>query len=233
MVDLVVIAPSRGRPTQATRLADAVAATTDGRAGLLVLVDDDDPYRGAYLEALARPGVQVAVAPRQGLVGSTNLGARMVLGTDTPYLASLGDDHLPRTPDWDRKLIDAIREMNGPGWAYGNDLLQGARLPTAWVQHRATVEALGWMMLPTLGHMYPDNVVYDLGHDLHRLAYVPTVIIEHLHPSAGKAEVDDSYVETNTPDQYNIDNRAYTAWQQTTMHDDRRRIASLTWAVAL
>jgi hypothetical protein len=50
------------------------------------------------------------------------------------YLASLGDDHRPRTKGWDRRLIDAIESLGGaPGIAYGDDKLQGAALPTAWV----------------------------------------------------------------------------------------------------
>lgn len=232
--DLVVITPSRGRPVQAARLAAAIRETTLGRVDLMLMVDDDDPYRSAYIQ-LARAGVYVAVAERAGLVGSTNLAARGILSnsqTSPTYLASLGDDHLPRTPDWDLRLIKAIEAMDGPGWAYGNDLLQGERLPTAWVQHRATVELLGWMMLPTLGHMYPDNVVYDVANPTGRLAYVPGVVIEHLHPSAGKAETDESYAESNAPGQYRTDRAAYVAWQQTRMHHDRDAISRLGWVGA-
>lgn len=234
MPDLVVITPSRGRPTQAARLANAITRTTAGRVGLLVLVDDDDPYRGAYLETLGqRRHTEVVVADRRGLVGSTNLGAEIALDRDDPpaWLASLGDDHLPRTPDWDLTLTDQIKRMHGPGWAYGNDLLQGRALPTAWVQHAATVRALGWMMLPTLGHMYPDNVVFDVANRAGRLAYAPGVIVEHLHPAAGKAQVDESYAESNRPQQYDADRRAYTAWQQAQMHADVAAVAAVTWAV--
>jgi hypothetical protein len=214
--ELVVITPSRGRPRQLARLAYALRATTDDRVGLLALIDDDDPWRGAYLQwASATPGVQVLVGPNP-----------------PSFLASFGDDHLPRTTDWDITLTDAIRAMDGPGWAYGNDLLQGERLPTAWVQHRATVDALGWMMPPTLGHMYPDNAVYDVAHSTGRLAYAPGVIIEHLHPAAGKAPVDESYTESNAAGQFAADRRAYTAWQQQHLHADRARVAALTWEAA-
>lgn len=234
MADLVVIVPTRGRPAQLARLVDAVAGTTTGRADVLALVDDDDPTRGAYLEYGARRGVQVMVGRRQGLVGSTNLGARLALEGDEPptYLASLGDDHLPRTLDWDVRLIKAIRGLDGPGWAYGNDLLQGERLPTAWVAHADTVRTLGWMMLPTLQHMYPDNVVADLGRATGRLAYVGGVIIEHMHPSAGKAQVDESYAQSNRAEQYIRDQRAYDAWRDIGMDRDVAAVAGLTWAGA-
>lgn len=234
MTDLTVITPTRGRPQQLARLADAIRDTTGGRVDLLALVDDDDPYRGAYVQWAAAAGmVQVLVGARGSLVSLTNVGAAIALDRPQPptWLASLGDDHLPRTKDWDLILTGEIKRMHGPGWAYGNDLLQGRALPTAWVQHAATVRALGWMMLPTLGHMYPDNVVFDLGNTTGRLAYAPGVIIEHLHPAAGKAQVDESYAESNARERYDTDRRAYTAWQQQRMHDDQAAVAALTWAV--
>lgn len=233
MADLVVIVPTRGRPARLARLVDTVQATTFGRADVLALVDDDDPYRGAYIEWAAAAGqAQVLVGARGNLVSLTNLGAQIALDRPDPptYLASLGDDHLPRTPDWDVRLINAIRAMDGPGWAYGNDLLQGESLPTAWVQHAATVDALGWMMLPTLEHMYPDNVVYDVAHGTGRLAYVPGVVIEHMHPAAGKADVDESYAQSNRAEQYLRDKRAYTAWQQGRMVADRGLVEQLSWS---
>lgn len=234
MADLVIIVPTRGRPAQLARLVNAVAGTTCGRAEVLALVDDDDETRGVYLEYGARHGVHVMIGERQGLVGSTNHGARLALEGDDPptYLASLGDDHLPRTLDWDVRLIKAIRGMSGPGWAYGNDLLQGERLPTAWVQHADTVRALGWMMLPTLQHMYPDNVVADLGRATDRLAYIGGVIIEHMHPAAGKADVDESYAQSNRAEQYLRDQRAYDAWRDIGMDRDATLVAGMTWTGA-
>ncbi len=232
MADLVIVVPTRGRPAHLSRLAVAVAVTTMGRADILALVDDDDPCRAAYLNM---PGVECVVGPRRPLVAWTNLGARYALDRDDPptYLASLGDDHLPRTVDWDVRLISAIRAMNGPGWAYGNDMLQGEALPTAWVQHADTVRALRWMMLPTLEHMYPDNVVRDLGMETQRLAYVPGVVIEHMHPSAGKAQVDESYQQSNRAEQYARDRTAYGLWHDSgQIRIDAAAVAATTWATA-
>jgi hypothetical protein len=211
MADLVVITPSRGRPGQLAELARAVHDTTDGRVYVAGLVDDDDPHRAEYKDLL-----DVWTGPRKSLAGWTNYAATVLLdqpaGERPRYLASLGDDHLPRTRDWDLVLIGAIEAMPGPGIAYGNDLYQGANLPTAWVVAAEVVDALDWMMLPTCEHMYVDTAVLELGRAADRIAYVPEVVIEHRHPLAGKAAWDASYRETNAAARYERDQAAYENW---------------------
>lgn len=211
MADLIVITPSRGRPRQLNELAHAVRDTTDGRADVLGLVDLDDPDRAAY-QALP---VQICVGDRRSLSGWTNHEARHLTGLWNPprYLASLGDDHRPRTQDWDRLLIDAIEAMDGPGWAYGDDLLQGPNNATAWVQSAVLVDVLGWMMLPEVEHLYVDNAVLSLGQQAGRLTYRPDVVIEHLHPAAGKAVTDETYAANHTDERYTLDGAAFAAWR--------------------
>lgn len=213
MADLIVVTPSRGRPRQLAELVDAVRTTTDGRVDVLGLVDVDDPERPAY-KALP---CAVWTGQRASLSRWTNYAAAALLGPtqlEPPrYLASLGDDHLPRTRGWDLKLIAAIEALDGPGIAYGNDLYQGRALPTAWVVSVEVVRAVGWMMLPACEHMYVDTAVLVLGQAADRIAYVPDVIIEHRHPLAGKAAWDASYRASNSRDRYNADAAAFETWR--------------------
>jgi hypothetical protein len=233
MADLIVITPSRGRPRQLNELAHAVAETTSGRAEVLGLVDLDDPDRAAYKALSCR----IWTGPRASLSAWTNYAATNLVGPNQleppRYLASLGDDHRPRTMDWDRHLIDAIeQQLDGPGIAYGNDLLQGAALPTAWVVSAEVVRAVGWMMLPSCEHMYVDAAVLALGEAAGRIAYVPSVIIEHLHPIAGKAAWDDSYRASNSGARYAADAGAYEAWRRDGLAADAAKVSSLRAPVA-
>jgi hypothetical protein len=223
VADLVVITPSRGRLRQLNELAYAVWHTTAGRVDVLGLVDDDDPQRAAYKALDCR----IWTGPRRSLSDWTNFAAAQLLtgGPTAPrYLASLGDDHRPQTHDWDLKLIEAIGSFGGSGIAYGNDLLQGARLPTAWVVSADIVSRLGWMMLPTCRHMYVDNAVLELGRALGRIAYMPHVVIEHLHPLAGKAPVDESYRESNSAERYAEDRAAFEAWMRDGLAADADKV---------
>jgi hypothetical protein len=225
MADLVVITPSRHRPRQLNELAHAVWETTEGRVEVVGLVDDDDPQRAAY-KAL---GCDIWTGPRKSLSGWTNFAAGILLdGNGYRYLASLGDDHRPRGRDWDLRLIAAIEALDGPGIAYGNDLYQGERIPTAWVVSAEVVRAVGWMMLPACAHMYVDTAVLDLGRAAGRIAYRPDVVIEHLHPYAGKGDWDASYRESNTAARFEADRQAFEAWKRDGLEADAAKVKALT-----
>jgi hypothetical protein len=123
---------------------------------------------------------------------------------------SSGDDHRVRTRGWDEALTDAA----GPvGIAYGDDLIQGVELPTSVVMSSDIVRTLGQMVPPTLQHLFVDDYWKALGIGIGQLHYVPEVVIEHMHPSAGKAEMDDSYAITNHPDRYESDSAAWKAYR--------------------
>jgi hypothetical protein len=231
MTDLAIITPTRGRPDRFAEMVDAVMHTAELDWEVWAGLDYDDS-RNYHDLLLACPRVVGTGGLRRSLSGWTNLLATTVLaGADPPrYLASLGDDHRPRTPGWDRLLVDAIEERGGTGIAYGNDLFQGANLPTAWVVSADIVHALGWMMLPTLGHMYVDNATLELGWAAGCITYRPDVIVEHLHPVAGKAAWDKSYRETNTPARYEADQVAFEAWQRDGLAADAARVRALTAA---
>lgn len=226
MADLVVITPSRGRPAQLAAMTEAVRATAGGWVKVIGLVDADDPHLAAY----QRLDCQVVIGPRRSLSGWTNWAARMLLDGHSPprYFASLGDDHRPRGA-WDLKLIAAIEQLDGPGFAYGNDLYQGVNMPTAWVASAAAVRALGWMMLPTCEHLYVDAAVLQLGKAANRIAYVPEVVIEHLHPYAGKADMDESYRQSNSRERFAADEAAYRKWLNAGLDRDVKTLRALTY----
>jgi hypothetical protein len=205
-MNMAVIIPSRGRPSNIEDLLIAWKET-ETRADLFVVVDNDDPTIDAYREL---PGFTLLVYPREGkgMAKPLNRAAREIISTgDYAFFAFIGDDHRPRTQHWDAKLMNALDEI-GTGIAYGNDLLQGEGLPTAVAMSADIVQALGGMTPPNMIHLYLDNFWLQLGQDT-AIAYLPEVIIEHLHPLAGKAAWDEGYREVNADDIYSSDARAF------------------------
>jgi hypothetical protein len=120
----------------------------------------------------------------------------------------MGDDHRPRTRGWDAAYLEALHDL-GTGIVYGDDLLQGANLPTQCAMTSNIVQALGCMAPATLRHMYVDNAWRALGEAAGCLRYLPEVVVEHLHPVAGKAEWDDNYRRVNAPEMYGHDADAF------------------------
>jgi len=90
-------------------------------------------------------------------------------------------------------------------------------------------DALGWVMEPTLAHMFVDNVVMDLGTRTDRLTYQPGVIIEHRHPMAQKAMWDPSYRDTNASPAVARDRGRYERWRQDSLAADAATVANTVW----
>jgi hypothetical protein len=215
MADLMVIVPSRGRPESIPRVVEAWNATGGfDDADLAFVVDTDDPCLDRYgvaasdaIPPLARVSVADVWRP---LVPKLNLATAKWAG-DYLAVGFAGDDHLPRTHGWAKSMLAALREM-GTGIVYGDDLLQGERLCTSWVMTSDIVTTLGRMVPAPVDHMFCDNAVMDLGRLAGCLRYLPDVVIEHMHPVAGKADWDPGYEHVNRPEQYRVDELAYGRW---------------------
>lgn len=181
--------------------------TITGSSMLLVAVDDDDDELQGYQELASEVWVQVG--PRWRVAPTLNYLAKRY-ASDHFALGFMGDDHRPRTKGWDQRFVEALREM-GSGLVYGDDLFQGENLPTAVAMTSDIVRALGYMVPPALTHMYMDNFWLGLGRALERIRYLPDVVIEHMHPVAGKAEWDEGYRQANAQSMYDAD-RAQLEW---------------------
>lgn len=192
MRDLLVIVPSRGRPDRLNKMIDASLGLSEARTDIAVGTDDDDEAHGGY-EALAAEGrFAWHHGPRDTVSGWTNKIAMEAAGSYRA-LASLSDDHVPRTQGWDRLLLEALDGMGGTGLAYGNDLHQCQNLATSVVMSSDIVTALGWMAYPGCAHYHIDDIWVLLGRGAECLAYLPDVIIEHEHPAWGTGAWDDVY----------------------------------------
>lgn len=204
MIDLVVIVPSRGRPAAAAELAAAFAAT-GATARLVFAVDEDDPTRNAYLGALeAYHSTTVHYGPAPSTMVRALNGAAALYANEAFALGFMGDDHRPRTAGWDQRYVDVLREL-GTGIVYGDDLLQGSRLPTQVAMTADIVRTLGFIAPPSLVHLAVDNWWRDLGMRAGCLRYLPDVVVEHLHPVAGKADWDEGHRRVNAPEMYERD----------------------------
>ena len=187
MKDLLVAVPSRGRPQSVARLQEAMEATCRGDTTLLVGLDADDPARDEYsgwVLRLVRDDLRFVVAwlneltvPRAG---------------EYRFIGALGDDFVPRTPGWDVRVMEALGKTP---FAYGNEMFPG-RAPGESCCHifcrSQVVSALGYLGPPALRHMFVDNIWVQWGQAA-GITYLDDVIIEHLHPSAGKAQTDETY----------------------------------------
>lgn len=214
---LLVITPSRGRPGSVERLLKAFNDTNAfDVADLLVMYDRDDPCRDAYHElvgGVAHPGFGVMGYEnphRRGLVESTNLAACRFV--DRYFaMASLGDDHVPRTYNWASIYLNVLSLM-WVGIVYGDDLHRGAELPTQWAMTTNIIAALGVMMPARTEHLFCDRAIMTLGAAAGCLAYLSNVKVEHMHYQAGKSTKDKTYRSVNSKWNFAAESARYQSW---------------------
>jgi hypothetical protein len=228
--DLIVIVPSRGRPGKIAELVEAFKQT-ETEALLWVALDDDDPTLSDYERVLSRrPNVTLHLTePSNGMVKALNeVAVALAKSNDPPFaLGFMGDDHRPRTLNWDQAYVQALRQM-GTGLVYGDDLLQGKNLPTQVAMTTDIVQILGYMAPPSLRHLYVDNFWRQLGRELGRLKYLPDVVVEHVHPGAKKTEWDDGYTRVNAPEMWDADKKASRKYMAARFQTDIAKLRPLT-----
>ena len=187
----LVIVPTKGRAaTISERIIEN--ARLSSVSDFVLAVDFDD--RGDYSWAESN-SIKISRGPSLGMNFALNRVA-MERADDYEYLSFMGDDSAVKTPGWDEILIKGL-EKKGFGVAYGDDLLSDGKLPTFVIISSDIIRSLGYMAPPVLKHMFLDNFWLHLGTKLEACYFDKNVIVEHLHPSAGKAVLDDTYRATN------------------------------------
>lgn len=211
---LAVIVPTRGRPENAARLAQAFKDTDALNAVAVFVTDWDDPKLPDYRRLLDKGAIArlMIVDHSGGMCYALNYAAvRYAEVYDA--VGFMGDDHLPRTRGWDGTVLEALDSLE-PRIVYGNDLLQGVNLPTAVFMQSRMIRALNMMAPQSMQHLYLDNFWKELGERVGGLVYLPDVIIEHLHPVNGKAVWDERYTAVNAPERDQADRAAWLAYRE-------------------
>lgn len=220
----VVLVPTRSRPQNVEAVVDAWWQTgAFGPLDLVFVYDADDLHVDEYRAAVSyHVGAQFIEMPEwMPMVPKLNQVA-VVAAQDRPFVAFMGDDHLPRTRGWASALYTE-HLVHGSAIVYGRDGIQDQRLPTWWSMDSRLINRLGRMVPAPVQHLFCDNAVMELGKRIDSLVYRPDILIEHMHPVAGKGKMDEQYARVNRAQQYERDGAAFRAW----MADGREQDATL------
>ena len=222
MSEMALIVPSRGRPENIKRLYKALADTKSD-VHLYVGIDKDDPALEDYLELEKDTDICLVISHERKRFGPTLNSISLMLAGMYEYLAWCGDDHLPITEKWDERYREELVKM-GAGIVYGNDLVQGINIPTQMGFTSNIVKALGYAVPDGFIHLFIDNYFLELGRAIGGVCYLPDVIVQHLHPSAGGAKEDQTYREANSPENWSNDQRRFNEYMIEELTTDAEKI---------
>jgi hypothetical protein len=218
MNPILIIVPTRNRNTQHKEFAETFLENSSA-SDLIFVLDQDNEKTYDRL-----PGVQYEIHNTQtrGLCEPLNHTA-VAYADQYRYIGFMGDDSRPRTAGWDQLMLDEMQKKP-LSVAYGNDLLQGEKLPTAVLMASVIIQKLGFMAPPTLKHQWSDLFWVDLGRKLGTLTYFPDIIIEHLHHSVGKSMTDQTYTDATNRLFRRHDRDAYKKYLQEQFQKDIEKL---------
>lgn len=231
--DLAIIVPTRGRPDNIRKVISAWDFTNAWDVADLVLaVDADDPEIEGYRKIVTEFNDEapdgstalalIEVATWVPMVHKLDDAARFLVRSGRYFAVGFaGDDHLPRTINWAKTYLAALREL-GSGMVYGDDGYQGEKLSSEWAMTTDIVAAWGRMVPAPVEHMYCDQALLEVMSDAGATRYLPHIQIEHMHPFAKKAPTDDQYDRVNGSPQFARDKAGYTAWVASSLRHEQR-----------
>src|SRR6188768_2063561 len=235
MAELIIFVPTRGRPQNVAPMIESFRETGafEDLVDLVFLIDADDPHCAEYQQ-------EVKEHPGYGFSGSASYllcpawlpmvpklesaVAAHVAMSNTP-VGFMGDDHRPRSDGWGKEYLRALSA--GPAVISCPDGLRSDSLPTHWAMSAEIPRALGRMVPAPVEHLYCDNAVRDLAAGAGVYRWLPDLLVEHLHPLAGKAEVDEGYRKVNSVQQYQHDRAKYVIWGYRQMRADIATVKAL------
>jgi hypothetical protein len=220
--EILIIVPSRSngsdREKNVERFIESWRKHTEGHSELCILLDDDDEHR--YKK---HSDILYSINPNMRFVPKVNKAA-LDFKDKYKYIANFSDDFIIKNK-WESEFIEFFTNNNGVGIAYGNDLLQQDKLPTAVCLTSNIIDTLGYMIPPQLQHMYADNFWKDLGTNTKIIKYFPNIIFEHMHPDIGKTHRDKQY--EYAAEVALTDNQKYILYLNNEFHNDVLKINEL------
>lgn len=186
------ILPSRGRPQNIKRLVDAYVSTKASTPVWLRL-DDDDKSLDGYRDISYPYGWMIEEGPRKPLSGYYN---DIYLTTHEDWYGFIADDVVPKTDNWDTKLI-AVAGADGMAVpAGGHGRVESQDGTPHFVLGGELVRETGFLCVPGLDRIFIDTAWADIARKKGVFRYCDDIILEHLHFSKG-ALMDKTYLKRN------------------------------------
>jgi len=185
---------TRGRPAMAYKARATWldrAADPDAIEHIFAL-DPDDETIGPFITC------RHVINPGAGPVAAWNEAAKFSKGA---ILIQLSDDWQPPM-HWDKLILKAIGNTSKPAVLAVSDGYRTDNLLCIAILTRARYKQQGHLFHPEFFSMFSDNHFTDRAYADGVVIEAKEIVIEHLHPAFGLAEMDETYARSNAPANY-------------------------------
>lgn len=185
-----VLIPTRKRAAMLTRCIESMRVTAVGEVEAVLYIDEDDESSVQLARML---GVKYKAGPRRTLSSLWNECFSIASGD---ILQQGNDDVIYRTPAWDKHVEETFATCPDKILMVhcDNRSAYSADFGTHPFVHRKWVETLGYFTPPYFSSDYGDTWINALANAVGRRRFLPDVV-EHMHYTLGKAEVDSTTKE--------------------------------------
>jgi len=233
-----ILTPTRNRPNNCERFIKSIYNTSANRNNveLLFYVDDDDPALNSYLSLdkhcqTEYPDfyrIQFIKGEPKSVSISWNDMAEQCKGD---VLIMGNDDLVYATDGWDYILEQELKKFNEDNVyvAWFEDKINGEKHCAFPIISREWYECLGRFTPGCFNFGYNDTWIFEVGKLLDRCHFIPSVVVEHLHFSTGKSQMDDTYARNRTQEKGNLYARDKIIFNKTRniRQDDRDKLRKL------
>lgn len=194
---ILLILPTRGRPWAALEAIASVMKTAEEPRGVMIAVGcDEDDHEKLFISMGGSENVRIQTFQviRRTFAQwvqwlSLSLAVNNLYGLNPSWIGWLGDDVRFRRNGWDT-ILRTHKELV----VYGDDLYLNK--PSHPFISTVIPKALGFLIPSELRHFCADGFIWALAGELKEIVHDRRIVTEHLHPDAGKAEMDQTYRES-------------------------------------
>jgi hypothetical protein len=170
-------------------------SSTPANVEVMFYIDfDDQPSIDCFHELKKKwDQVNAIIGPRIVLSEAWNAAGRHAR---FEILMQCGDDVRFRTKNWDLLVVEQFAKVSDRIlFVFGRDGIQDGKIGTLGFVHRNWVDTIGYFVPPYFSCDFSDTWLTDVARRIKRARYLPELYTEHIHPTVGKAEPDQTHHE--------------------------------------
>lgn len=212
MKTIAILTPTRARPGRLDTFVNSVYATASNpeRVWMYNYIDEDDPRTKAYEDYARRQHDNSTnlLGESQSVSISWNVIAQFAtshLERPADILIMGNDDLVYKTDGWDNIIEEETKKFPDDIYCmYMEDLINGEEHCAFPIVSKKWYTTLGYFTPGVFNFGYNDTWVFDIAKKIGRTHFIPNAVNEHMHFTAGKSGMDDTYNRNRTQERGNL-----------------------------